>query len=57
MCAIIDASVAFEVFGRKRTAVIPGVVGRIYTSRPDGHFTAEHGELLDADLCVGPKVQ
>ena len=35
-------------------AVIPGVVGRIYTSRPDGHFTAEHRKLLDADLCVGP---
>ena len=36
-------------------SVIPGVVGRIYTSRPDGHFTAEHRKLLDADLCVGPK--
>ena len=33
-------------------AVVPGLTGRIYTSRPDGRFTAEHQELLQAeDLC------
>ena len=38
------------------STVIPGVTGRIYTSRPDGRFTAEHRELLEADdHCVGPK--
>ena len=39
----------------KNPAVIPGLAGRIYTSRPDGRFTTEHGEILSADgLCVRP---
>ena len=39
----------------KNPAVIPGLTGRIYTSRPDGRFTTEHGEILSADgLCVRP---
>ena len=34
-------------------AVIADPVGRVYTSRPDGRFTAEHRALLDAEgLCV-----
>ena len=38
-------------------AVIPGLPGRIYTSRPDGRFTTEHREILEADdLCVRPEV-
>ena len=43
----------------QRDFVNPAVVdptGRVYTSRPDGHFTAEHRALLDAkDLCVRPE--
>lgn len=36
--------------------VVPGVPGRIYTSRPDGGFKAEHEQLLDTpDLCVDPE--
>ncbi len=39
-------------------AVIPGLPGRIYTSRPDGRFTTEHREILEADdLCVRPEVR
>lgn len=34
-------------------AVIADPAGRVYTSRPDGRFTAEHRALLDAKgLCV-----
>ena len=37
-------------------AVVPGVPGRIFTSRPDGRFTADHQRLLDTpDLCVDPE--
>ena len=37
-------------------AVIPDPTGRIFTSRPDGHLTADHRALLDAkDLCVRPE--
>ena len=37
-------------------AVVPGVPGRIFTSRPDGRFTADHQKLLDTpDLCVDPE--
>ena len=43
----------------QRDFVNPALVdptGRVYTSRPDGHFTAEHRALLDAkDLCVRPE--
>ena len=39
-------------------AVIPGPTGRIFTSRPDGRFTAEHRALLDARaLCAAPEVR
>ena len=34
--------------------VIPGVEGRIYTSRPDGRFTDDHQALLQTpNLCGG----
>ena len=37
-------------------AVVPGLTGRIYTTRPDGRFTPEHRDLLEAEnLCLGPK--
>ena len=43
----------------QRDFVNPAVVdpaGGVYTSRPDGHFTAEHRALLDAkELCVRPE--
>lgn len=36
--------------------VVPGVDGRIYTSRPHGQFTDDHQALLDApDLCIPPE--
>lgn len=40
-------------------AVIHGVAGRVYTTRPvDGRFTNEHRELLEADdLCVSPQAR
>lgn len=37
--------------------LVPGVAGRIYTSRPKGRFTEHHQALLDSpDLCRPAKV-
>ena len=38
--------------------LVPAPTGRVYTSRPDGRFTAEHRALLDAkELCVRPEAR